>query len=423
MLCVRPNNIDLYGLPRGRCEFCPDCPGFVTVCNLVICAYCGCPPTKHRYRGSSVGSSSIRPSLDISEDVFRHAFFRAAENGDSRLVERLVKYVNKDTQDDNGYSGLHWACDLGWEEVVKSLLEAGANVNLRDADDNSCLHWASDKGHSQIVFMLLCRKEIQINTFNLDLVPPLIVAAKGGHTWTVELLGRDKRTNLNFTDNHDYTALHAAVAYEGGHLEVVRVLLANLRVDRSLRAKGETAEMMAKKAGLTKIAAQFIMMAEWSSEDTLTQQQRKPRWKKVGGNMDFFRPVKLRANGISCKQCQRSFHTRLALNLHLEEHQTKNPAVSDDEEVEENDMVSTSEAEEAGDIREVVIEEEDQRGSVSLCGRRRSLRPISVTVITLDSEDEAAPVAPPKKRARVDTGIKNCCSEPPEVICMKDDED
>ena len=107
----------------------------------------------------------------------------------------------------------------------------------------------------------------------------------------------------------------------------------------------------------------------------------------------------------------------------MEEHQTKNPAVSDDEEVEENDMVSTSEAEEAGDIREGVIEEEDQRGSVSLRGRRRSLRPISVTVITLDSEDEAALVAPPKKRARLDTGMKNCCSEPPEVICMKDDED
>ena len=37
-----------------------------------------------------------------------------------------------------------------------------------------------------------------------------------------------------------------------------------------------------------------------------------------------------------------------ALNLHLEEHKTKNPAVPDDEEEEENDMVSTSEAEEAG---------------------------------------------------------------------------
>ena len=110
----------------------------------------------------------------------------------------------------------------------------------------------------------------------------------------------------------------------------------------------------------------------------------------------------------------------------MEEHQTKNPAVPDDEEEEENDMVSTSEAEEAGDIREVVIEEEDQRGSVSLRGRRRSLRPVdnTVTVITLDSEDEATPpVAPPKKRARLNTGMKNCCSEPPEVICIKDDED
>ena len=96
-------------------------------------------------------------------------------------------------------------------------------------------------------------------------------------------LGRDKRTNLNITDIHDYTALHAAVAYEGGHLQVVRVLLANLRVDRSIRALGKTAEMMAKESGLTKIAAQFNLMAEWSSEDTLTQ-KRKPRRKKVGRN-------------------------------------------------------------------------------------------------------------------------------------------
>ena len=82
-------------------------------------------------------------------------------------------------------------------------------------------------------------------------------------------------------------------------------------------------------------------------------------------------------------------------------------------------MVSTSEAEEAGDIREVVIEEEDQRGSVSLRGRRRSLRPI-IAVITLDSEDEAAPVAPRKKRARLDMA-QNDCSGPPEVICIEDD--
>ena len=325
--------------------------------------------------------------------------------------------MNKDIQDHDGYSGLHWACDLGWEEIVQNLLEAGANVNLRDSDDNSCLHWACDKGHSQIVFKLLGRQEIRINTFNLDGEPPLIVAAKGGHPWTVEILGRDMRTNLNITDNHDYTALHSAVAYDGGHLEVVRVLLANLRVDRSLRAKGETAEMMAKKAGLTKIAAQFIMMAEWSSEDTLTQQQRKPRWKKVGGNMDFFRPVKLRASGISCKQCQRSFHTRLALSLHLEEHQAKNPEVPyqlDDEDEDEDDIS-------VGDMREVVTGEEDEVGSACLRGRRRSLRPI-IAVITLDSEDEAAPVAPRKKRARLDMA-QNDCSGPPEVICIENDED
>ena len=86
-------------------------------------------------------------------------------------------------------------------------------------------------------------------------------------------------------------------------------------------------------------------------------------------------------------------------------------------------MVSTSAAEEAGDIREVVTEEENEGGSVSLRRRRRSLRPVVNTVITLDSEDEAATVAQLKKKARLDTGMKDFCSEPPEVICIEDYED
>ena len=84
-------------------------------------------------------------------------------------------------------------------------------------------------------------------------------------------------------------------------------------------------------------------------------------------------------------------------------------------------MISTSVADEAGDVREVVTEEENEGGLVSLRRRRRSLRPL--VVITLDSEDEAAPVAQLKKKARLDTGMKVCCSEPPELICIEDDED
>ena len=41
------DKVDIHGVQRSHCNNCSECPQFVSVSGHVLCAYCGCPPTKH----------------------------------------------------------------------------------------------------------------------------------------------------------------------------------------------------------------------------------------------------------------------------------------------------------------------------------------------------------------------------------------
>lgn len=50
-----------------------------------------------------------------------------------------------DTEDRNGRSPLHEAAHQGFNEVVRALLDGGADVNAMDHGGSTPLHWASCK--------------------------------------------------------------------------------------------------------------------------------------------------------------------------------------------------------------------------------------------------------------------------------------
>ena len=80
----------------------------------------------------------------------------AAENGDTEMVEHLLKYnVDIDAIDRFQNSALHYAVENAHVEVVKLLLQKGANTNVRDIDLNSVLHLAALDGNTEIVELLL----------------------------------------------------------------------------------------------------------------------------------------------------------------------------------------------------------------------------------------------------------------------------
>jgi ankyrin repeat protein len=57
-------------------------------------------------------------------------------------------------KDEYGRTALMFASYLGHKEVVKLLLEAGADVNTRDKDGFTALTLASENGHKEIIELL-----------------------------------------------------------------------------------------------------------------------------------------------------------------------------------------------------------------------------------------------------------------------------
>lgn len=49
-----------------------------------------------------------------------------------------------------GWTPLHEACNLGYYDVAKVLIAAGAEVNTQGLDDDTPLHDASSSGHTDV---------------------------------------------------------------------------------------------------------------------------------------------------------------------------------------------------------------------------------------------------------------------------------
>lgn len=101
----------------------------------------------------------------------------AARNNQVDVVEKILnmrlKKVNSlaslrklpgpNTQDSSGYTSLHYAALNGHKDVVRSLLQHDANVNLTCKKGCSALHLCSWAGHYEIVNYILMQSNIEPN--------------------------------------------------------------------------------------------------------------------------------------------------------------------------------------------------------------------------------------------------------------------
>lgn len=69
------------------------------------------------------------------------------------VSDQPLDYINQ--QDILGRTLLHLACEKGWEQGVRRLLEKGADPSLQTAYGSLPLHYAAAVGHVQITLMLL----------------------------------------------------------------------------------------------------------------------------------------------------------------------------------------------------------------------------------------------------------------------------
>ncbi|KAJ9590717.1 hypothetical protein L9F63_016233, partial [Diploptera punctata] len=221
----------------------------------------------------------------------KHIFFSdsvmlleaAARNDIDEVRRLLMKGVSPDSTNEDGLTALHQCCIDDNEEMMKLLIEYGANVNAEDSEKWTPLHAAATCGHLHLVRYLISRgsnllavnadgnmpydicedeaaldyiegemarrgvtqelidetraatelqmlKDLhQLSAESKDLeaydhqgATPLHIAAANGYLRVVEFL-LDHNVATNVKDNDDWQPVHAAACW--GHLEVLELLV------------------------------------------------------------------------------------------------------------------------------------------------------------------------------------------------------
>ncbi len=176
----------------------------------------------------------------------------AVADGDLALVRRLVRehpaWINLEEDE---LQPLMLACRAGAQEIVATLLQAGADPNYLDTDGETPLHVASYEGHCGIVAILLQHGASPLSQTE-EGKTPLMNAAQGGNVASLDLLLAAGASVVS-ADEEGRTALHWAVA--GGHDEtevVAKLVEAGANPDDSSRS-GHTAADYARELGLSRI--------------------------------------------------------------------------------------------------------------------------------------------------------------------------
>lgn len=89
-------------------------------------------------------TTSLIKAIEEVEFQLVKVLFMAVENGVACLVEDLLSryIINVNARTSNGSTALHAACFNGHLEIVDSLLEHNANIEIEDKDGNLPIHLA-----------------------------------------------------------------------------------------------------------------------------------------------------------------------------------------------------------------------------------------------------------------------------------------
>lgn len=220
------------------------------------------------------------------EDHYFSPLMAAASENEVEMMRLLidkgadVNFINPD-----GWTALIEAADEGAYEAAKLLLDSGAKVNLRgDQTRVTALSMAASEGHPEIVELLLDAGAQPESDLSIH------AAAGEGEISIVELLVR-KGLDPNERDDHGRTPLMTAAAE--GKREVVRYLLDQ---DAKINARsndGMTAILFAAAEGKSEVIR--LLLENGADPDALTNDGKTALHLAAGEGKDAV--VRLLVNG------------------------------------------------------------------------------------------------------------------------------
>ena len=209
---------------------------------------------------------------------------KAAKDGDLERVQFLLdsgenpnavsQSVNANPKTPGGTAGdsaLRFAVFAGRADIVKALLDGGADVNKANKEGNTPLS-ASTRHSSEEITEILLDAGANPNAVNDGGGTVLVFAAYQGHSKVVKAL-LDAGANPNVMDIEDWAALMFAT--DQGHSEVVKALL-NAGANPNAKTKeGWTAVNAAASKGYAEIAK---ILLECGASPDIRNNEGKNAW-------------------------------------------------------------------------------------------------------------------------------------------------
>ena len=189
--------------------------------------------------GADISLGSQQNALEIAKLM----------NSETKLIEVFIDAKGVDAIVRDGWTALMHAARDGHTEVVKLLIDNGADLNHKNNGGVTALRTAAREGRTEVVKLLIDNGADQ-NIKDVDGWTALMYAAWNGSTEVVKLL-IDNGADLNHKNNFGETALMYASIY--GHTEVVKLLVDN-GADMNIKdVDGWTALMYASSYVYTEI--------------------------------------------------------------------------------------------------------------------------------------------------------------------------
>lgn len=188
------------------------------------------PQTEEVARTEKKDQQSVRPIANVvSAETPSGKLLMYAELGETSFVEKVLKEnptldVNRPRAEGNK-TALYLACEKGYSDIVKLLLERKADAMICDDARVNCsaLTVAARNGHVEIVNLLLAAGVDKESRDDRNRTA-LYAAAANNKPKVVQCLCEDK-ANVNVYGLNKWTPLTCAV--NDGYVEVIKVLLKN----------------------------------------------------------------------------------------------------------------------------------------------------------------------------------------------------
>ncbi|XP_031400492.1 26S proteasome non-ATPase regulatory subunit 10 [Punica granatum] len=173
------------------------------------------------FRAAETGNSSVFRSLSpeqltqalsLTNEDGRSLLHVAVSSGKSEVVNILCEadqsrsFINK--KDEEGWAPLHSAASIGNPQILETLLNNGADINVQNDGGRTALHYAASKGWRKIA--VLISHGAKINMKDKYGCTPLHRAASTGNSEMCELL-IEEGAEVDSDDKAGQTPLMTAV--------------------------------------------------------------------------------------------------------------------------------------------------------------------------------------------------------------------